>query len=238
MLTQFRKIAFALVAAAALTACETASDAAIVPLRDLLYRVPAREAILVTENNGVLPRRTDREFTGVGFTQVDLATNHSVMVGFNEAYIAGYDLMDGEATDRGYAEGAGRTNYEIFRAPGTGGYDYALVYNYRNDGTWLENICYYAHASVYRLRPGVINFIPASIQPPRYDGSRVDVSQVATDTTELRRVLSRFPIGTMEVVVPEVVAVVQFAPDRMDRALSGNRCSFINDFTILQRHDQ
>src|SRR5262245_58919406 len=117
MLIHLRNIALALVATAALTACETATDAAQVPLSDLLYRVPAQEAVLVVERNGVLPSRTDRDFTGVGFTQVDLATNHSVMVGFNEAYLAGYDLWDGEATDRGYAPGSTRTNYQIFRAP-------------------------------------------------------------------------------------------------------------------------
>jgi hypothetical protein len=237
VLKHLRKISLALLAAAVLSACETATDAAVVPLRDILHTMPSQEVIIVTEDSGVLPLRNPQEGRGKSFTQVDLATNHSVMIGFNEHYIVGYDLYDGDATEDGYAAGAVKTNYQIFR--GRGAFDYALTHDYRIDGRagWVETVCYYRHAVVYRLRPGVINYIPASLQPPRYDGSRV-TSPPTPDTAELRRVLARFPIGALDIAVPDVVAVVQFAPDRMDQALSSNRCSFTNDFTILQRYDQ
>lgn len=221
-------------AAIGLAGCVNANDAAHVPISNVLYTVPPGRIVFVTEDSMNLPFRGDRDvIAGASYTQVDLATQHAVMVGLNPAYMTGYRLYDGDATDdRGFAQGSARTRFQIASAPGP--VDYALTLYYRNDGVWLENKCYYDNAIVFRLKPGVINYIPKELQPPLFRG-RVNPAW-HPDTTELQRVLKRFPISNMPIEVARVVAIVKFAPNKFEQALGG-RCFYNDDFTILTRYD-
>lgn len=230
-----RSFAF-VVATVMLASCASANDAAFVPLLDVMNATSPERVVLVLENTSNLPSRNDKDSVGAMLTQVELDKNHTAMVGFNEAYIAGYDLRDGEVVGKRFADGAPRSPYQIFSAPGP--FHYGLTEYYRNNGTILENVCYFRRTLVFQLKPGAINFIPKDLQPPIYNIERPPPSDFAPDTTELRRILSRFPVGAMDVVVPDVVAIVEFVPDQLDRVLSANDCSYTNDFRIVARYDQ
>jgi hypothetical protein len=154
------------------------------------------------------------------------------MVGFNHAWLRGTDLRDGELREgsNAYVTGAPLVRYEIFSAPGT---DYALTAHYRSDGAWVDVVCYGRAAIVYRLQPGAINCIPTELQPPRYDGTAVGVPSASDESAELRRILARFPIGQMEIVVPRVAAVISYE----FTGGQGNGCRTRDDFTILTRYN-
>lgn len=198
------------------------------PLQKLVGPPSADQVVLIVEDTEILPNRGGKDMTGTSFTQVDLTKKHSVMDGFNDVWIGGQQIRDGEVIKDKFAPDAPRTAYQLFGAPGP--YDYALTFYSRSNGAWLENQCYYESAIVFRLKPGVINYIPKTLQPPLYDGRPVDT--LKPDTTELRRVLARFPMSQMEVALPDVVAIVKFSPDKFDRAMGGNKCSYKDDFTI------
>jgi hypothetical protein len=234
-MTGFSRTFAFVVATMMFASCASANDAAFVPLLDVVNATSPERVVLVLENTSNLPSRSERDSVGAMLTQVELDKNHTAMVGFNEAYIAGYDLHDGEVAGKRFADGAPRSPYQIFSAPGP--FQYALTEYYRNNGTILENVCYFKRSVVFQLKPGVVNFIPKRLQPPIYDGRPLDSAARKPDTTELKRILSRFPIGAMDIAVPDVVAIVEFVPDQLDRVLSANDCSYTNDFRIVARYD-
>lgn len=229
-----RNFAF-VVATMMFASCASANDAAFVPLLDVVNATSPERVVLVLENTANLPARSEKDSVGTMLTQVDLAAGHTAMIGFNEAYIVGYALHDGDVVGKRFAEGAPRAPYEILSAPGA--FQYALTEYYRNNGTILENVCYFKRSVVFQLKPGVVNFIPKRLQPPIYDGRPLDSAARKPDTTELKRIISRFPIGAMDIAVPDVVAIVEFVPDQLDRVLSANDCSYTNDFRIVARYD-
>lgn len=218
-------------ALAALTGCATANSEAFVPFDVMVSGSAPERVVLVTEDTSILPYRSAADSTGVSMEQVDLATNHNVMVGFNEAYISGYRLGDNGMPWDKSGQGVARTRFEMASAPGA--FDYALTTFYRTNGTVLDNQCFYENALVFRLKPGVVNYIPKELQPPLYHGQ--PTPDVATlDLAELRRVLAVHPIGSLSIAIPDIVAIVKFKPDGL--AL-GQECAYSNDFTVLQRFD-
>lgn len=192
----------------------------------------ADRVVLVVEDTDILPPRNANDTTGPNFDQVDLAKNHNVMDGFNHVDLGGYRLRDGEIVKGKFAKEAVPTAYSIFGAPGA--YDYALTFYFRSNRSQVENQCYYEQAVVFRLKPGVINYIPKNLQPPLYDGSPVDSASLKPDTVELQRVLAKYPLSQMEIAVPDIVAIVKYTPDKFDRVMSHNPCSYKDDFTVVR----
>jgi hypothetical protein len=193
----------------------------------------AERVVLIVEDPGILPPRNNNDTTGVGFDQVDLAKNHNVMEGYNNVYLGGTQLKEGEIVKGWFPKEAVPTAYHIFGAPGA--YDYALTSYSRTNRAAVENQCYYEQAVVFRLKPGVINYIPKTLQPPLYDGNPVDSATLKPDTTELRRVLAKYPVSQMEIVVPDVVAIIKYSPNKFDRVMSHNPCSYKDDFTVIRQ---
>lgn len=201
-------------------------------LPSLLGPPSADQVILIVEETDILPPRNKNDTTGVGLEQVDLAKNHNVMKGYNNVVLDGYRLRDGEIVKNKYVPEAVRTAYEIFGALGP--YDYALTYYFRSNRSQLENQCYYEGAMVFRLKPGVINYIPKTLQPPLYDGNPADAA-VKLDTAKLRRVLAKYPVSQLDIAVPDIVAIIKYRPDKLDQVMGGNKCSYKDDFTVVRQ---
>jgi hypothetical protein len=209
--------------------CQNANDAAYIPMHEVFDPASSGRTAVVMEDTGILPLRGPKDDAGPSLNQVDLAKNHDVMVGLNPAFLADYRVPEADIVKDRVAPDAPMTRFTIFNAP-QGASDYALTYYYRTDGRMLENRCYYQNAIVYRLKPGVINYIPKEMQPPLYNWSSFDAVFVSPDTRELRRVLARFPLAQMEIATPQIVAIVKFSPNKL-----GSRCDYNEDFAILKQ---
>jgi hypothetical protein len=213
-----------------LAGCQTANDAADIPLSAVLDPAVSGRIAVVVEDTDNLPARSANDATGGVLYQVDLAKKHYIMVGLNPSYLANFRVDDGDLVKGRFSDAAPATRYNIAAAP-AGAVDVTLPIYYRNDGRLLENKCYYENAIVYRLKPGVINYIPKELQLPLYDLRRFEVQPAHPDTGDLHRVLARFPLGHMDIAMPDVVAIVKFAPDKLDPSA----CQYNYDFTILKQ---
>lgn len=200
-----------------------------VVLNDLMTGASPDKIVLILEDTENLPRRSARDSTGAATTQVNLAKGRvdRKVLQFAER------LNDGGVGKAGFA--GERTPYQVVAAIPP--FDYAVTFFYRNDGVYLENLCFYQRAIVFRLKPGFINYIPKNWQPPLSNGKTPPAGGPTTLPADLKGLLAKFPISSMEAVIPDPVAVVQFGPDGLAQAFGGEECRFSEDFKVVTRFD-
>lgn len=231
-----RNLLAACVALAALlfAECANSRNVTMIPLADVVNPGASGRVVLIVEETANWPYQSEQDVMGALIHQVDLSKKHAIMDGLDPLYLYSiYGLRDGDIVDGAFAPGAPRTPYMIAGAPGP--FDYALTdYTRQSRGFW-EDKCYYKGALVYRLQPGVINYIPKELQPPLYAGLDSASETFKPDTTALKKILSRFPISGMAIVVPKLVAIISYSPPSGVSRLFGDRCVYGNDFTILKQ---